>query len=109
FAGAHYEVVGALLMRHRRFHPAIGLWLSRDKLALKSRTLIFASDRSIYGFNNNNPINYIDPSGEVPVRATNAKRREGGCKSVCCKWGMRYEYAAIGGVGASRGITTTGT
>nr|MBC8553904.1 RHS repeat-associated core domain-containing protein [Candidatus Brocadiales bacterium] len=42
------------------YSPAIGRWMSRDPLGE-------AGGINLYGFNNNNAINYIDPHGEVAI------------------------------------------
>ena len=54
FSSRYYDQeTGLIMYPERSYHPGIGRWLSRDRIA----------EEALYIFLNNDPINFIDPDG----------------------------------------------
>jgi RHS repeat-associated protein len=63
------EHIGALRNGHRWYDPEIRLFLTPDLVLLTSPSGLIQSplEANLYSYSKNNPINFIDPSGDVGI------------------------------------------
>ena len=82
---------------YRFYSPGLGRWINRDPIGE-------AGGLNQYGFNNNNPANYLDPDGACPMLITGAiGATAGGLISGGITWyqgGSTREIVASAGRGA---------
>jgi RHS repeat-associated protein len=61
FAGGLYDsITGLVRFGARDYDPSIGRWLNKDPIR-------FDGGWNLYGYVGNDPINYIDPDGKIPI------------------------------------------
>lgn len=95
FAGGLYDLTtGLLRFGARDYDPSIGRWLNKDPIR-------FASGSNFYVYVKNDPINFVDPSGQVGIPGIKAGAVSGGVGAAITSGGDLQAIAigaAIGGV-----------
>ncbi len=65
FAGGLYDRdTGLIHFGHRDYAPEIGRWIAKDPIFFDG------GDFDLYGYVQNNPVNYVDPTGQFLVSGT---------------------------------------
>jgi len=59
--GLHDKDTGLVRFGYRDYDPDIGRWTAKDPI------LFAGGDTDLYGYCQNNPINLIDPTGEIAI------------------------------------------
>jgi RHS repeat-associated protein len=71
YTGHHFDrPTGLNLAQYRGYDSQLGRWLSRDPIDL-------AGGLNLYGYVENDPIKYLDPSGEAPMDGATMDRTSG--------------------------------
>jgi hypothetical protein len=80
----------------RRYMAGVGLSVARARLA-KQIELNNGLDTNLYEYAYNNPVTYIDPSGDVPLMAKSVYApRARNCNAVCNSLKLKYVRAVQG-------------
>ncbi|ACV61773.1 YD repeat protein [Desulfofarcimen acetoxidans DSM 771] len=69
YAGYYYdEETGLYYLKSRYYSPALGRFLTKDSIKyIKYKN---PQTLNLYSYTGSNPVNNVDPTGEIPVRAT---------------------------------------
>ena len=97
FAGGLYDQDTKLVhFGARDYDPSVGRWISKDPI------LFGGGDSNLYGYVQNDPINWIDPSGLVgPNLLMPMEGGTGGGADPNCDIGIEMDGAPTGGGGPS--------
>jgi RHS repeat-associated protein len=95
FAGGLYDTdTGLVWFGHRDYDPDIGRWTAKDPI------FFAGGDTDLYGYVLNDPVNLIDPTGEIGIAgaAVGAIVGAAGGASAALQNGGGYTSAILGGI-----------